>query len=121
MATREMLTIYVDIDGTICDVFGVAYENATPKRDVIERINGLFYDGHNIVYWTARGTGSGIDHRELTEMQLKAWGVKYCSLVFGKPVADVFIDDRAFNIDRIRDAVRHINNQSKPDASGSGV
>ena len=33
--------------------------------------------------------------RDLTEKQLEKWGVKYHELLFGKPHADVFIDDKA--------------------------
>ena len=33
--------------------------------------------------------------RDLTEKQLEKWGVKYQELLFGKPHADVFIDDKA--------------------------
>ena len=32
--------------------------------------------------------------RDLTEKQLEKWGVKYHELLFGKPHADVFIDDK---------------------------
>ena len=46
------------------------------------------------MYWTARGTGSGIDWRDITEKQLEEWGVKYHELKFGKPVYDLFIDDK---------------------------
>ena len=49
------------------------------------------------MYWTARGTGSGIDWREVTEKQFKKWGVKYHELRFGKPIYDLFIDDKNIN------------------------
>jgi hypothetical protein len=48
-------------------------------------------------FWTARGTVTGIDWRELTESQLDSWGVKYHSLIFGKPAYDLFIDDKNIN------------------------
>ena len=58
----------------------------------------LMYDrGDNIIYWTARGTGSGIDWRKVTESQFKQWGVKYHGLMFGKPIYDLFIDDKNIN------------------------
>jgi hypothetical protein len=48
---------------------------------------------------------TGIDWREFTEKQLKSWGVKYHELIFGKPVADVFIDDKAINIKDLQNLI----------------
>ena len=39
-----------------------------------------------------------IDHSELTQSQLKKWGLKYHELHFGKPDADFYIDDKANDI-----------------------
>jgi hypothetical protein len=36
-----------------------------------------------------------MDWRPVTEKQFERWGVLYHKLVFGKPSADVYIDDRA--------------------------
>ena len=52
-----------------------------------------------MILFTSRGSVSGVDWRQLTESQLVTWGVKYDELLMGKPHADVFIDDRAKNID----------------------
>ena len=92
-----MKNIYVDIDNTICQTSGLGYENSTPYSDKIAFINKLFDQGHNITYWTARGTVTGIDHYELTKNQLKKWGVKYHKLILGKPAYDILIDDKAIN------------------------
>ena len=66
-------------------------------KDRIETINNLYDEGAHIVYWTARGTGSGIDWREVTVKQFEEWGVKYHDLKFGKPTYDLFIDDKNIN------------------------
>jgi len=92
------MVIYVDIDETIC----VSPENrdyslATPIKENIEKINKLYDSGDTIVYWTARGTGSGIDWRKVTEEQFREWGVKYHDLKLGKPIYDLFIDDKNIN------------------------
>ena len=92
------MVIYVDIDETIC----VSPENrdyslATPIKENIEKINKLYDSGDMIVYWTARGTGSGIDWRKVTEEQFREWGVKYHDLKLGKPIYDLFIDDKNIN------------------------
>ena len=76
----------VDIDGTIFNTEGNDYE-----------INRLFDEGNEIHYWTARGSSSGKDHLPLTLKQLKQWGCKYTTANVGKPVYDVWIDDKAFN------------------------
>tara|TARA_R110000851_G_scaffold66819_1_gene150872 strand:- start:51 stop:344 length:294 start_codon:yes stop_codon:yes gene_type:complete len=88
----------VDIDETICNTPDDRdYSKAVPILGRIDKINILYDEGNTIVYWTARGTGSGIDWREVTEKQFKEWGVKYHELHFGKPVYDLFIDDKGKN------------------------
>lgn len=94
------MIIYVDIDETICLTPETRdYSLAKPLKDNISRINRLYEDGNTIVYWTARGTGSGIDWRKVTEDQFKKWGVKYHELKFGKPIYDLFIDDKNISSD----------------------
>lgn len=90
----------VDIDGTICTQ-EKNYADAMPLLNRIEKINKLYDEGHTIVYFTARGTETGIDWREITERQFKMWGVKYHDLIFGKPAADYYLDDRMLNLDTI--------------------
>ena len=91
------MVIYVDIDNTILDTDGVNYENTKPMKDRIQKINDLYDEGHTIVYWTARGTLSGIDYYDLTKSQLDKFGVKYHGLKLKKPYYDLFIDDRNVN------------------------
>lgn len=93
----------IDIDGTICtqtpDSLIIPYNEAIPFKDVIDRINKLYDDGNYIIIFTARGSTSGVDWKDFTIKQLDGWGVKYNELLFNKPNADVFIDDKAINID----------------------
>ena len=92
------MVYYVDIDETICHYEGEReYPLATPIKKNIEKINKLYDEGHTIVYWTARGTVTGIDWYELTGRQLKEWGAKHHSYKVGKPAYDVFICDKAIN------------------------
>tara|TARA_R100000008_G_C3567049_1_gene159719 strand:- start:333 stop:638 length:306 start_codon:yes stop_codon:yes gene_type:complete len=92
------MIIYVDIDETICESpEDRDYSKAHPFGDRIEKINMLYDEGNTIVYWTARGTQSGIDWRDVTEKQFLEWGVKYHDLKFGKPQYDLFIDDKNIN------------------------
>jgi CMP-N,N'-diacetyllegionaminic acid synthase len=93
--------IYVDIDETICSSPGSRdYSEAVPHMDRISRINRLYDQGHEIVYWTARGTVTGIDWTEVTKAQFERWGVKCHGLKFQKPAYDLFIDDKNINSDR---------------------
>jgi hypothetical protein len=92
------MVIYVDIDETICKTpENRDYSKAVPIKKNIEKINKLFFEGHTIVYWTARGTVSGIDWRNITESQFEEWGVKYHELKLKKPAYDLFICDKAIN------------------------
>jgi len=102
-----------DIDGTICTpgtCNTCQYEGATPKKDRIAVVNKLYDEGHYIIYMTARAMGRNKDlpHAEaaskaeevlkpLTKLQLDIWGCKYHELIFGKPHADLFIDDKGIN------------------------
>ena len=95
------MIIFVDIDETICiSPEDRDYSKAKPIQKNINKINKLYDNGDTIIYWTARGTGSGIDWREVTENQFKEWGVKCHELRLGKPVYDLFIDDKNINADR---------------------
>jgi hypothetical protein len=93
-----MKKIFVDLDNTLCTTIGVDYKNSTPKANRIERINKLYEKGNIITIYTARGSGSGIDYKNLTLHQLKSWGVKFHNLSVGeKPVYDLLIDDKALS------------------------
>ena len=101
---------FVDIDDTICrksDESYLNYEASTPIPERIEIINKLYDEGNTVIYWTARGTGTGIDWREVTEKQFKEWNVKYHDLRFGKPIYDIFIDDKNINCDTFFERVKN--------------
>ena len=89
------MTVYCfDIDGTICTNTDGDYGHAVPFKEIIERINRLYDLGHRIIFFTGRGSTTGIDWYDLTKKQLKDWQVKYHELIMGKPYADLYIDDR---------------------------
>lgn len=89
----------IDIDGTICISYNSDYPNAQPILHRINYFNTLYDQGHEIHYWSARGGNSGIDWTELTNQQFVDWQVKYTSMKLGKPTYDVWIDDKAYNVD----------------------
>ena len=96
------MVIYVDIDNTICYTENSDYENSKPRYDQIEKINKLHDEGHEIVYWTARGGHSGLDWSTLTRIQLLDWGCKYTRIEQQKkPLYDLFICDKSKRIEEL--------------------
>lgn len=97
------MRICFDLDETLCT--GYPYNTAVPLKDRISIVNRLKASGHVIIIYTARGMGSSGGNTakaiknigKLTLEQLDAWGVKYDEIVFGKPSADYYIDDKGIN------------------------
>ena len=85
----------MDIDKTICLTRNSDYRLSWPIRKHVEAVNALYEEGHEVIYWTARGATTGIDWRDLTEKQLKDWGCLYNELWMNKPDYDVWVDDKA--------------------------
>lgn len=108
-AIREgrKLKICCDIDGVIaCKMPGNAYGLARPLEDNIRILNALFGKGFHITLFTARGYRTGIDWKNVTVQQMRKWNVHYHELLFGKPDADIYIDDKLFNIGELDALVR---------------
>lgn len=106
-----METFVVDVDGTLCESLaeGQLYASATPKQDVIDKVNELFYNGHNIILLSSRGMrtyGGDLvfiekNVRPIMEAWLLKHGVQYHQLVLGKPWGPRkvhYIDDHAMYI-----------------------
>tara|TARA_R110000796_G_scaffold146299_2_gene263006 strand:+ start:1962 stop:2270 length:309 start_codon:yes stop_codon:yes gene_type:complete len=92
------MVIYVDIDETICEYKEKrAYPLAVPIYENIKKINDLYDKGNTIIYWTARGSTTGLDWTKLTTDQLHHWGAKFTDLKLKKPHYDLFICDKAIN------------------------
>ncbi|MHC4812713.1 MAG: aminotransferase class III-fold pyridoxal phosphate-dependent enzyme [Planctomycetota bacterium] len=92
-----------DIDGTLCTNTDGSYAAAEPFPEVVAQVNALGAAGHRVILYTARGSGTGIDWRGLTERQLKSWGVHYDELHLGKPTADIYVDDKGIHVDDWRE------------------
>tara|TARA_Y100000593_G_C4302946_1_gene334306 strand:+ start:1694 stop:1996 length:303 start_codon:yes stop_codon:yes gene_type:complete len=100
------MIIYVDIDGTICTQDdksdSCVYDNVKPRQEQIDKINKLYNEGNTIIYWTARGTVTGVDWLDLTRKQLDSWGCKYHDLRVGtKPHYDLWVDDKSKRIEEL--------------------
>lgn len=112
--------IAFDLDDVICfrpdeyeDLGPSKYLHCQPHEEVVKLVNSLYDDGYKVIIYTARGmtqfAGNIIEIYSklynLTNEQLKSWGVKYHQLVMGKIHYDVLIDDKAlnsYNIDKQR-------------------
>jgi hypothetical protein len=102
------MIIYVDIDETICfyeEEIALdgkkEYSTAIPCQENIDKINKLWDEGDTIIYWTARGSRSGIDWTEFTRNQLESWGCKFDDVKCNKPYYDKFVEDRSIRIEEL--------------------
>ena len=93
-----------DLDNMICKTKKKKYNQAKPATQTIKLINEVYKQGHKVVIFTGRFYGKCNGNlkeilkmdKGLTKKQLKKWRVKYHSLIFGKPVFDVYVDDKNF-------------------------
>jgi uncharacterized HAD superfamily protein len=96
------MQIIIDMDGTICSE-EKTYSRclAKPKENAIESINSLYDKGHIIIIYTAR---TWMEF-EMTAAWLKNNNLKYHQLMMGKPIGDIWIDDRAITFNNNWDSV----------------
>jgi CMP-N-acetylneuraminic acid synthetase len=100
LKSNQKIKIVCDIDGIIANkTKGNDYAVSTPIENNIEILRNLHDQGHTIVLYTARGYATGIDWEEITTKQMKKWCVPYDKLVFGKPDADFYVDDKLITLD----------------------
>lgn len=110
--------IYVfDLDETICTTKGInaprheKYKNAKPIEKTVNLIIKLYNSGNIIIINTARGMVTNNDDvdaviedvGEITKNWLIDNGVPFHQLCFGKPYGDVYIDDKALNVENLDD------------------
>ena len=99
------MKICIDIDGTICALRqpGETYADVKPLPGAVEKMQALKTAGHYLILTTARhmatcqanvGLVVARQGRTLFEW-LAAHGIPYDELWFGKPHADIYIDDNA--------------------------
>jgi hypothetical protein len=92
MTNLESKTLCLDIDHTLCLSLGPErYSEATPVVGAKETLNLLRDEGWVIVLDTARH----FNHWKTTVEWLMQHGFEYDQIVFGKPPARYYIDDRA--------------------------
>jgi hypothetical protein len=97
-----MKTLCFDIDGTICTQTPGNYNLAKPYEEALNTINQLYEEGFKIIFFTSRFMGRNCgdtikaynEGYEFTKKQLDDWGFKYHELYLGKPMHDIYIDDK---------------------------
>ena len=106
-------TVLVDIDETICFYPKERkYNLAEPNQENINKINKLYEEGWEVIYWTARGgsersKATGKCYYDFTWKQLESWGCKFHDLSTGskgkyiKPPNNLVIDDKAKRIEEL--------------------
>jgi capsule biosynthesis phosphatase len=99
------MRISIDLDGTICPVKRPEqnYSDLEPLPHAADRIRELRKAGHYIVIQTARNMatcqsnlGRVLKNVGLITLEwLEKYGIEYDEIYFGKPNAEVYLDDRA--------------------------
>ena len=90
------MQIIIDLDGTICkEMRQFSRCLAEPLPDAVEAVNNLYDAGNTIIIYSSR---TWVEY-EMTVDWLKRHQVKYHQLFMGKPIGDVWIDDRAIPCD----------------------
>jgi len=99
------MRLCVDIDGVICELRrdNQQYSELKPIQGAVEAIRDLRRSGHYIILYTARhmkttqaNMGAVIAKQGKTTLDwLDKYHVEYDEIYFGKPYADIYIDDLA--------------------------
>jgi capsule biosynthesis phosphatase len=104
---KNKLRICFDLDNTLLTYPAIAgdYSTVKPIYKNLALLKKLKDDGHEIIIYTARrmkthhgNVGKVIkDIAGITIDTLERFNIEYDELIFGKPIADIYIDDRAIN------------------------
>lgn len=103
------MRIVIDLDGTICPIkkTGETYKDLPVHEGAVKRIKELRAAGHYIIIQTARNMATCESNLgkvmknvgKITLEWLENNEVEYDEIYFGKPNADLYIDDRALRFE----------------------
>ena len=86
----------IDLDGTICTETNYKSRNKSKLiKGAKTSINNLYKKKNFIIIYSARGW----NEFDSTSKWLKKNKIKYHQLILGKPIGDIWIDDRAIKFD----------------------
>ena len=99
------MRICFDLDGVICELRtnGESYADLKPVSGAVEKLKALKAAGHTIIINTGRhmktcqgNVGLVLARQgQVTLAWLARYGIPYDEIYFGKPWADVYVDDNA--------------------------
>ena len=103
------MRLAIDIDGTICSFRkeGQTYADVEPLPGAVEKLKQFKQGGHYIILLTARhmktcdgNVGLVVARQGKTLLDwLEKHGIPYDEIWFGKPQADIYIDDNGFRFE----------------------
>ncbi len=103
------MRICIDLDGVICRLKNgqEGYADLLPVPGAVEKLRALHDAGHYLIILSARhmktcdgNVGKVIARQGATTLEwLARHGVEYDEIHFGKPFADVYIDDNALRFE----------------------
>lgn len=103
------MRIVIDLDGTICPIkkTGESYQDLPVHEGAVKKIQELRKGGHYIIIQTARNMATCESNLgkvmknigKITLEWLENHQVEYDEIYFGKPNADLYIDDRALRFE----------------------
>ena len=104
---KKPLRICFDLDNTLVTLPTIPgdYSSVKPIFKMISLLKNLKKLGHSIIIYTARrmnthkhNVGKVIrDIGLITFQTLEKFNIEYDEIIFGKPIADIYIDDKALN------------------------
>jgi hydroxymethylpyrimidine pyrophosphatase-like HAD family hydrolase len=103
-----MKRIVFDIDGTLCEE-RETFEKplASPRPEVIKLVNTCKDNDIFVILYTGRSWSE----YKITEKWLNDHNVRYDILMCGKPIYDLWIDDRALNpnvnLEKIKERIKN--------------
>lgn len=102
------MKISIDVDGTICELRqnGQSYADVAPLPGAVEKLKAFRRAGHYLILCTARhmstchgNVGMVVARQGKTLFEwLEKYEIPYDEIWFGKPHADVYIDDNAYRL-----------------------
>lgn len=103
------MRICIDLDGVICELRkkDEKYEDLMPINKAINKIKELKNNNHYIIIYTARRMKTHnaniakvvADIGKTTLDWLEKYDIPYDEIIFGKPWANIYIDDNAYRFD----------------------
>lgn len=103
------MRICIDLDGVICQLreSGQTYADVPPVAGAVEKLQALRAAGHYLIIYTGRhmktcqgNVGQVVARQGATTLQwLARHAIEFDEIHFGKPHADVYIDDNALRFE----------------------